>query len=237
MNVVGHRGASGTQPENTPIAFATADEMGADGVELDVRIAPDGHGRDRLVIFHNPLPESQQEIDSLPSFDEVLDACGDRLVINVEIKNSDDEGGHDATMAVVAPTVAAMRARGSEWAHRWLFSSFNLATMDHCRLVAPEIPTAYLVHTVTDEAIAAAVAGGHVAIHPWAEPLTEERVNACHAAGLVVNTWTCNDPDRIAELDVMGVDGVCTDVPDVALDALGRTGNELAVSPNWGIPA
>lgn len=211
--------------------------MGADGVELDVRIASDGHGHDRLVIFHNPLPELQDDIDALPSFDEVLDACGDRMIINVEIKNSDDEGGHDPTMAVVAPTIAAMRARGEEWAHRWLFSSFNLATMDHCRLVAPEIPTAFLVYTATDEAIASAADGGHVALHPWAEVLTAERVSACHAAGLVVNTWTCNDPDRLMELDSMGVDGVCTDVPDVALDALGRGGNEPAISPNWGRPA
>lgn len=211
--------------------------MGADGVELDVRIAPDGHGSDRLVIFHNPLPESQEEIDALPGFDEVLDACGDRMIINVEIKNSENEGGHDPTMAVVAPTIAAMQARGSEWAHRWLLSSFNLATMDHCRLVAPGIPTALLVDDATDEAIAAAVAGGHVAIHPWAETLTTERVSACHSAGLLVNIWTCNEPERLVELDAMGVDGVCTDVPDVALESLGRGGDGPALSPTWGIPA
>ena len=29
-----------------------------------------------------------------------------------------------------------------------------------------------------------------------------------------VNTWTCNDPDRLVELAAFGVDGVCTDVPD-----------------------
>jgi glycerophosphoryl diester phosphodiesterase len=237
MNVVGHRGASGTQPENTPVAFVVADHMGADGVELDVRIASDGRGSNRLVIFHNSLPEAQEEVDVLPSFEEVLDACGDRMMINVEIKNSDNEGGHDPTMAVVAPTIAAMRARGSEWAHRWLLSSFNLATIDRCRLEAPEIPTAFLVYEATDEAIAATVAGGHAAIHPWAVRLTEERVSACHTAGITVNTWTCNEPDRIVELEKMGVDGVVTDVPDVVLDALGRSNDEPVVRPIWGTPA
>ncbi len=151
--------------------------MGADGVELDVRIAPDGRGGSRLVVFHNPLPASQAELDALPSFDDVLDACGDRMLVNVEIKNSDDEGGHDATMAVVPPTVAVMRRRGRSWADRWLFSSFDSATMDHCRRAAPEIPTALLVGEVTDEAIAAAVDAGHVAIHPWVDRLTAERVD------------------------------------------------------------
>ncbi len=207
--------------------------MGADGVELDVRIAPDGRGGSRLVIFHNPLPTSQAQLDALPSFDDVLDACGDRMLVNVEIKNSDDEGGHDPTMAVVAPTVLAMQRRGRSWVDRWLFSSFDLDTMDHARRVAPEIPTAFLVVHATDEAIAAAIAGGHMAIHPGAEPLTAERVAACHAAALVVNTWTCNDPDRLRELDGMGVDGVCTDVPDIARVALGRHLDPVGLSPSW----
>lgn len=211
--------------------------MGADGVELDVRIAADGRGASRLVVFHNPLPRTQGDIDALPSFDDVLDACGDRMLVNVEIKNSDDEGGHDPTMAAVPPTVAAMRRRGRSWADRWLFSSFDLDTMNHCRLVAPEIPTGFLLEEVTDGAIAAVVRHGHVAIHPWVQLLTSERVAACHAEGLTVNTWTCNDPDRIRELVEMGVDGVCTDVPDIARVALGRDADSVELSPSWGRPA
>jgi glycerophosphoryl diester phosphodiesterase len=47
--------------------------------------------------------------------------------------------------------------------------------------------------------------------------LDEQQVSAAHAAGLAVNTWTCDEPDRIAELIAWGVDGICTNVPDVAL--------------------
>jgi len=238
MNVVGHRGASRARPENTPAAFAAADEMGADGVELDVRLAPDGRGGVRLVVCHDPLPPTQSACDALAGLEDVLDACGDRMLVNVEIKNSASDGGFDPTMAVVAPTLATLRRRGPRWSDRWLISSFSLPTVDHCRLVAPEIGTAWLVEAPTDEAIATTAAHGHGSLHPWVGALDADRVVTCHRRGLAVNTWTCNDADRIAELEAMGVDGVCTDVPDAALDALGRRGpGRRAVSPSWRRPS
>ena len=48
--VIAHRGASHDHPENTVAAFRAAAEMGADGVELDVRRTSD----DRLVVVHDP---------------------------------------------------------------------------------------------------------------------------------------------------------------------------------------
>ena len=40
--IIGHRGASALAPENTLAAFARALDDGADGIELDVRLAKDG---------------------------------------------------------------------------------------------------------------------------------------------------------------------------------------------------
>jgi glycerophosphoryl diester phosphodiesterase len=40
--IIGHRGASANAPENTHIAFNLALGLGADGIELDVRLASDG---------------------------------------------------------------------------------------------------------------------------------------------------------------------------------------------------
>ena len=101
------------QPENTPQAFARADRMGADGVELDVRLAADGRGDAARRVPRPAADRRRSTLDALPSFDEVLDACGDRMLVNVEIKNATPDGGYDPTMASVAPTIAAMRRRGS----------------------------------------------------------------------------------------------------------------------------
>ena len=52
--------------------------------------------------------------------------------------------------------------------------------------------------------------------------MNEALVHRAHDAGLAVNTWTCDDPDRIGWLADVGCDAVITNVPDLALTALGR---------------
>lgn len=230
MLVLAHRGASAAAPENTPEAFALADRMGADGVELDVRRTPDG----RLLVAHDPLPASLEAIDAMGAagLSEVLDACGDRMLVNVEIKNSKVDPDHDPTMAIVGDVLEELRRRGPAWTDRWLISSFSWTTVAACRDLAPEIATAALTSApVDDDALERLAAAGHRALHPWEAQVDEALVARCRQHGLAVNTWTCNEPARLVALAAIGVDGVCTDVPDVALGALGRTAP--AAQPAW----
>ncbi len=230
MLVLGHRGASVAAPENTPEAFALADRMGADGVELDVRRVADG----RLLVAHDPLPESLEDVDALGlcTLAEALDACGQRMLVNVEIKNWRDDSGHDSTMSMVAPVIDELRRRGPAARRRWLISSFSWSTVAACHEHDPEIATACLTSAAVDEStIERLAAAGHSALHPWDPQVDEALVATCHRHGLAVNTWTCNDPARLVELAGLGVDGVCTDVPDRALSALGRT--DAAAAPVW----
>jgi glycerophosphoryl diester phosphodiesterase len=41
-------------------------------------------------------------------------------------------------------------------------------------------------------------------------------VARCRGAGLALNTWTCDEPGWIRDLAAWGVDGICTNVPDLA---------------------
>jgi glycerophosphoryl diester phosphodiesterase len=227
MLVLGHRGASAAAPENTVAAFRLADTMGADGVELDVRRAADG----RLLVAHDALPADLAEVDrmGLATLDDALDACGDRMLVNVEIKNWPADSDFDPTMQIVAPVIESLRRRGT--LQRWLISSFSWDTIEACRAAAPEIATAWLVSIVSPDRLETIAAAGHAAVHPWEPNVTAEFVDRCHSVGLAVNTWTCNDPERLVALADLGVDGVCTDVPDVALAALGR--DAAALSPSW----
>ena len=225
MLVLAHRGASVDAPENTPAAFALADRMGADGVELDVRRAADG----RLLVAHDPLPDSLADVDALgaATLTDVLDACGDRMLVNVEIKNSKSDPSYDPTMAMVAPIIDELRRRGPQARQRWLISSFSWSTLAACRELAPDIATGCLTSAPVDEAtIERLAATGHAALHPWEPHVDESLVALCHANSMAINTWTCNDPARLVELAELGVDGVCTDVPDIALSSLGRVGGQ-----------
>jgi glycerophosphoryl diester phosphodiesterase len=118
---------------------------------------------------------------------------------------------------------------------RWLISSFRLETVDRCRAIADAagagVRTAWLTTLVGDgtgqiepleHVVASLVAAGHTAVHPWVKLLRRDVVDACHAQGLAVNPWTCDDPERMAELVEWGIDGICTNLPDVALRVLGR---------------
>src|ERR1700748_2973484 len=91
--VLGHRGASAVEPENTLAAFARARELGADGVELDVRRT----AHDVLVVHHDPrvdglgvivgssFAELHAAVPAIPTLAEALDACRG-LLVNAEIK-------------------------------------------------------------------------------------------------------------------------------------------------------
>ncbi len=234
MLVIGHRGSSAEAPENSVAAFRLADERGADGVELDVRLAPHGD----LVVRHDPLPLERTTADASIDLAIALDACGDRMLVNVEIKNLASDGGFDPTMTVVRLTIDELRRRGPGQVGRWLISSFSWATIEACRVVAPEIATGYLCTSLPASTLARVVAGGHHAVHPSQLIVTGALVERCHASGLTVNTWTCNEPERLVELGQLGVDGVCTDVPGVALAALGRSPVSDRREPvSWGTPA
>lgn len=217
--IIAHRGASAAVAENTLPAFRRAVEMGADGIELDVRRTRD----DRLVVHHDPRLADGRVIrntrrgdlpEQVPDLDAALDACGGAFV-NIEIKNDPHEPDFDPTDWVAHRTVAALERRGA--GPQWLVSSFRFETIARCRVLSPRIRTAWLVNTADVAVLRRVADGGHGAVHPWVTGLTEEFVRASHAAGLAVNTWTCNDPEDIGRLLRWGVDGICTDVPDVAL--------------------
>jgi glycerophosphoryl diester phosphodiesterase len=217
--IIAHRGASHAEPENTVRAFRRAADIGADAVELDVRTTADGV----LVVHHDAELADGRRIAALdgadlpaelPTLDEALDACRG-MWVNIEIKNHPGDADFDAASKIADATVAALHARPA--GERFLLSCFHLDTIDRCRELAPDIPTAFLCAIVPD-GVAGLLAGrGHQAFHPWEPTITSALIDECHAAGLDVNAWTCDDAERMAELIRWGIDGICTNDPDVAL--------------------
>ena len=207
-------------------SFRLARELGADAVELDVRRTTDGV----LVVHHDcRLPDERliaatTYIDlpeHVPTLAEALDAC-EGMWVNVEIKNDPSEPDFDETESIADETIAHLLARNDMARNdmaSWVISCFRIETVDRCRALAPQIRTAWLCVDAPADVADVLVAKGHCALHPWVKHLEQSTVAACHNAGLQVNTWTCDDPARMAELIEWGIDGIVTNVPDVAVAA------------------
>jgi glycerophosphoryl diester phosphodiesterase len=102
-----------------------------------------------------------------------------------------------------------------------LVTSFNPVAIARVRDVAPTLATGFLSPKDADLASTLRVAEehGHRFVLPQADAVEaggEAFTDRCHAAGVLVGTWTVDDPDRIGRLFAMGVDAVATNDPDGA---------------------
>jgi glycerophosphoryl diester phosphodiesterase len=218
--VIGHRGAPAQAAENTLASFRRAAELGADMVELDVRRSSDGV----LVVRHDPQLADGRVVAgtaaadlALPTLAAALAATAGMLV-DVEVKNDPDEPGFEADRGLAADVVSVVRQQGDQ--ERVLVSSFDLASVARVRALGDDIATAWLVEEIPEGVVETLVHGRHQALHPAWETVTPELIEACHAAGLAVSCWTCDDPEAMARLAGWGIDGICTNVPDVAVEVL-----------------
>jgi glycerophosphoryl diester phosphodiesterase len=238
--VLGHRGARHAAPENTHAAFELSRREGAAGVELDVRALKTGE----VVVLHDPtLKRVTQGADSrnveqlalrealrvdvgqgqrLPLLSDVLDwASAHELLVNVEVKS--DVRGRRALLRAVIELL-----RRHAWAPRGvLLSSFDPRFIWRLSRALPGSPSAFLFHTKSPIARAAALVGaatftrlGARAVHPEHVLVTPERMLAWRSRTALVGVWTVNDTARARELSRLGVDYIVTDRPGAILSAL-----------------
>ncbi|HZP42711.1 MAG TPA: glycerophosphodiester phosphodiesterase family protein [Candidatus Binatia bacterium] len=225
--VIGHRGASGTRPENTLESFRRAEELGADMVELDVQRTRDG----AVVVMHDftlerttngtgPLRERTlaevRRLDAgawfapafagarVPTLAEVLGAIA--LPVNVELKPVGADGLEAAALAVVE----SARAVG-----RVVFSSFDLGVLERLRARAPGAEIAVLWEAgPAASAVACAKRVGARALHVRKDGVDDAmRAMAC-VHGLALRVWTVNHPAELEQLGLAGVDAIFTDFPE-----------------------
>ena len=225
--VVAHRGASIEQPENTIEAFEAAIDAGADAVEFDVRMTADGHA----VVMHDPdvsrttdgsglvAEMSLEEIRKfgVPTLEEALRCLSGRAAADIEIKNQPGEPDFtpDREPAVEA-THVALDAVG--FSGQVIVSSFNPASIAHCRALRPEVPTGLLTEYDVDAEDALTRATDHG--HPWVLPFVSQVLDAgegftdrVHDAGTLLGVWIADDPETARRLYELGADAVATNDP------------------------
>ncbi len=219
--VIAHRGASVDETENTLPAFERAIEVGADYVEFDVQASSDGG----LVVFHDlrldrltpargplrarPLAELREL--GIPTLEEVLELTAGRVGVMVELKSPWLFRRHD----VVARTIELLGPDA-------VVVSFSRRAILETRRLRRSLRTVQHVGYGTSIRIAGSFA--------WAAGFDDSRTTSrgvakAHRLGLKALVYTVNEPTRLLELQALGVDGVFSDLPDLALATLaGRPG-------------
>jgi glycerophosphoryl diester phosphodiesterase len=238
--VIAHRGASATAPENTLAAFILAGEQGADAIELDVDLTRDGHAVvlhdaaiDRTTDGHGRVADlTLDEIrrsdagawkaaefkgERVPLLEEVFEAVGQRLLINVELKGIALRG------AGLEERVAALVAK-HDLIDRVMLSSFNPFALRRakrinshlaCGLIyAPDLPI------FLRAAWLAPLIPGLNARHPHHSQVNQAVVGQFHARGLAVNVWTVNQAGIARAMTQAGVDGLIGDDPVLIRETL-----------------
>jgi glycerophosphoryl diester phosphodiesterase len=238
--VLAHRGyhANGVS-ENSLGAFEAGRALGVDQLELDVRKTRDGV----MVIHHDPkladgrtladvdyadlplLPDGQK-IPTLAQVADFAKASGSHLAVELKEEGYEREVAFELASRVPMSQVdlisfsrdsireledfdpslrtGLLEPRMPEWlrsspfygAARWFMDTFNW----HPSLTA-----------------AAKAGADFVSVEH--RMIDDEFVDDAHERGLGVMAWTVDDPARMHELLALGIDGIVTNRPDLAMAA------------------
>jgi glycerophosphoryl diester phosphodiesterase len=162
----------------------------------------------------------------IATLDEVLDAFP-ATFLNLDIKQ---------TAPAVAPyeeaLARALRSHGRS--DDIIVASFNDYATDAFRTFAPEVGTSAGTLAVANfwRAAHQGEALPELPVVALQVPVTaagltvcdEVLVEAAHRAGLAVHAWTIDDPDEMRLLLDIGVDGIMSDVPTLAVSVLSERG-------------
>ncbi len=218
ISVQAHRGSpdpAGGVVENSLVAFARARRLGADGVELDVRLTADGE----LAVHHDSDVDGLGPVHRLrardlpagvPLLAEALEACAG-MVVNIEVKNLPTEAAFDphehAALAVVDLVESSGRIPSV------IVSSFWSGALEAMRRRGTDVSTGLLVAPGFDpgRSLADAVGLGCAALHLPIGLVGAAAVAAAHDAGLAVAAWTVSDRADLELVRSAGVDTVISD--------------------------
>ena len=230
--VIAHRGASAYTAEHTLAAYDLALVQRADVLELDVRATADG----TLVVVHDETllrtvgdPRRVDALDAAAlaeldpdarplTLDTVLTRYRRSARFLLDLKQPTPRWEGALLAAIDRP-----RLRG-----RVVVQSFDHRALRRLHRAAPWLPIAALFPHELPVRGLGAVAHFACGIGPWHGAVDAELVAAGRGRGLAIRPWTVNQPAEIERLMALGVDGVITDVPDVAAAVRDRAAVPLA---------
>lgn len=225
--MIAHRGVSGLERENTCPAFIAAAVKSYYGIETDVHVTADG----KYIICHDGDLKRVAGVDMviekssyadlravrlpdtdgmtyrsdllLPSLEDYIAICRkyDKVAV-LELKE-DMEEKHIANIAAVVKDMG--------WLNKTKFISFSAKNLVCLRGLYPDVAIQFLTGGATEENLEF-MKKYRFDADLWEGCITGEYIEKLHEAGLKVNCWTIDDPEKAKKLIEMGVDYMTTDI-------------------------
>jgi glycerophosphoryl diester phosphodiesterase len=230
--IMGHRGASAYEPENTLRSIRAALAMGAAAVEVDVQLTKDGE----LAVIHDDTVDRTtngtgavrdltlaelQRLDAgkgepIPSLAEVAAAVAGKAHLVVEVKHPE-----------AAPALLRF------FQSRDIFDQAHVISFWHPVLKAlkeqePRLATGVLmVGCPADPVVLARAALAEALVLHYAY-VTQDLVTAARAGGLRVFIWNIDDVETLKPYLAMRLDGIGSNRPDVLVNYVKNLGCQVS---------
>jgi glycerophosphoryl diester phosphodiesterase len=238
FEIVAHRGVATEYPENTIPAFQRAIELGADAVELDVRLTKDKipvvyhyYYLDKITSLPGPIfnytyqqlrqarflnAQSSPDSQEIPTLLEVLETIGGKIGLEIEIKGPEPEA------ALLIGDV--LRKFKSLWKTIEVTSyeiTLLLSIREQCPGIAPDLlyprtePWMRL-DVVGYEALHKARLAQARAVHLHPSQLSEKVVDSVRSSGIEIHAWDVNDEQVLQAIVEYNIPRICTDQFELA---------------------
>ncbi len=243
---IAHQGGGKLWPENTLYAFAKAEELGVDVLEMDLRVTVDGE----IVVMHDASVDRTtdgsghvdemtlaeiRELDAgdrfdaqgqfphrdqgltVPTLEEVLSRFSTARLI-LEMK--------EFTPALAVELCGVLTTRAAE--ERVLIASFGHDSMSAFREACPTVATSTtmregrLLDLLNRMRLASLYRSPAVALQIQKKYVEPQLLELADAFNVKVQVWTIDDEADMQRLLDMGVQGIMTDYPDRLLRVMGR---------------
>jgi len=234
FEIVAHRGIPTEAPENTIESFQRAVDLGADAVELDVRLTAD-----RIpVVYHYFYLEGKTTASgaifdytfeqlkdvkvlcqknpsakpgSISTLCEILDIFSGKIGLEIEIKGPEPESA-----IIVADALSGYK---KIW-DTIEVTSYEPLLLRKFQMECPNIPIDFIfprseswmnLDVVTYAAIQRARQAGARGVHLHPTQLTSQVVDEIGRHNIEVHTWDVNDEQTLKTIAGLGIPQICTD--------------------------
>jgi glycerophosphoryl diester phosphodiesterase len=223
--VVAHRGGAGLKPENTTTAFAMAEEIGADAIELDVRLSSDR----KIVVIHDPdlfrVFGDRRRVSEM-TYDEIakvkLPGGENPPELEAVLRDFNMEFFVEVKVSEVVQPIIELFQNNPRYARRCRVISFIHESVKIIKDQVENIETGALRSGLPADpaAVTRACRADFLSLEHGG--VDAPYVDLCHSWGIPVNVWTVNSENDIYRMISSGVDSITSDRPDLVLKVLSR---------------